>query len=65
MNRKATTQQLALFPDELPTWETLPTERQLELLDVLARLLERTLRQPTQPSQSTHDPENQTENLHV
>ena len=63
MNRKPPLRQLALFPAELPTWEALPKERQQDLQDVLALLLEQSL--PRQTCQPTRDLEEQTENMHV
>ena len=50
MNRKPSSRQLALFPAELPNWESLPRERQQDLQQVLSLLLEQMLSPPTEPS---------------
>jgi len=50
MNRKSSSRQLALFPAESPTWESLPHDRQQALQEVLSLLLEQALSQQTCPS---------------
>ena len=50
MNRKSPPRQLALFPVELPTWESLPQERQQALQELLSLLLEQALPQQTCPT---------------
>jgi hypothetical protein len=63
MNRKSSPRQLALFLAELPTWESLPQDRQQELQEVLSLLLEQALSQqpdppvhhPQEPSSGKHD----------
>jgi hypothetical protein len=49
MNRKPSPRQLALFPAELPTWESLPQDRQQDLQEVLSLLLEQMLPQQAHP----------------
>jgi len=64
MNRNPPSTQLSLFPDELPTWESLSQERQQALQEVLSLLLEQMLQQHT--CQPTDDPQKHTvENNHV
>lgn len=56
MNRNRPTLQLSLFPDEFPTWETVPEERQQALQEVLSLLLEQSLqRQPAQNQTSENN----------
>lgn len=50
MNRKSQPRQLALFPAELPTWESLPQERQHALQEILSLLLEQAMRQQVDPN---------------
>lgn len=50
MNRKSRPRQLALFSAELPTWESLPQERQQALQEILSLLLEQAMRQQADPS---------------
>ena len=50
MNSKASPRQLDLFPDPLPTWKSLPHERQQALREILSLLLEQALSQQTGPS---------------
>jgi hypothetical protein len=45
--------QLALFPDELPRWDQLSPERQDEVQEILALLLERSLQPSGSTTQST------------
>ena len=47
MNRKSSPGQLGLFAAELPTWESLPQDRQQALQEILSLLLEQALSQPT------------------
>ena len=47
MNRKSSSRQLVLFAAELPTWESLPQDRQQAVQEVLSLLLEQTLSQET------------------
>lgn len=47
MNRKSSLRQLALFDAELPTWESLPQDRQQALQEILSLLLEQALLQQT------------------
>ncbi len=56
VNRKSPPQQLALFEAQLPTWESLPPDRQQALQEVLSLLLEELLLQQT--GQTIHDPPN-------
>jgi hypothetical protein len=49
MNRKPSPRQLALFPGELPSWESLPRDRQPDLQEVFSLLLEQMLPQQTDP----------------
>lgn len=53
MNRKSSPRQLALFVAALPTWESLPQDRQQALQEVLSLLLEQALSQ--QPNASDHN----------
>jgi hypothetical protein len=55
MNRKSSPRQLALFLAELPTWESLPPDRQQALQEVLSLLLEQALSQ--QPFPPVHHPQ--------
>ena len=48
--------QLALFPDDLPKWETLSQERQDQVREVLSLLLEKSLQQH---SWTTQHPQHQ------
>lgn len=50
MNRNSRPRQLALFPAELPSWESLPQERQQALQEILSLLLEQVMRQQADPS---------------
>jgi hypothetical protein len=61
MNRKRSPRQLALFLAELPTWESLPQDRQQALQEVLSLLLEQALSQQTRP---VHDPQEPTAEKH-
>jgi len=45
MNRKSSVGQLALFVTELPTWESLPQDRQQAVEEILSLLLEQTISQ--------------------
>jgi len=64
MNRKSSPRQLALFVAELPTWESLPQDRQQALQESLSLLLEQALSQQT--CASDHNLENGTrEKNHV
>ena len=45
MNRKSSLRQLALFVAELPTWESLPHDRQQAVQEILSLLLEQALAQ--------------------
>lgn len=45
MNRKSSLRQRALFVTELPTWESLPQDRQQALQEILSLLLEQALSQ--------------------
>jgi hypothetical protein len=56
VNRKSLPQQLALFEPQLPTWESLPTDRQQALSEILSLLLEKLLLQQT--GQTIYDPPN-------
>ena len=47
MNRKSSPRQLALFVAELPTWESLPQDRQQALQGILSLLLEQALSRQT------------------
>ena len=48
MNRKPSSRQLALFPAELPDWESLPRDRQQDLQQVLSLMLESMLSQQSE-----------------
>jgi TRAP-type C4-dicarboxylate transport system substrate-binding protein len=50
MNRKSSPRQLALFVAELPTWDSLPQDRQQALQEILSLLLEQALSQQTYAS---------------
>ena len=64
MNRKSSLRQLALFVAELPTWESLPQDRQQALQETLSLLLEQALSQ--QICTSVHnEQEDTTEKDHV
>lgn len=56
VNRKSLPQQLALFEPQLPTWESLPTDRQQALSEILSLLLEKLL--IGQTDHTLHDPPN-------
>ena len=58
MNRKSSPRQLALFVAELPTWESLPQDRQQALQEILSLLLEQALSQQT--CTSDHNPRKRT-----
>jgi len=64
MNRESPFRQLILFPGELPAWESLPAERQQASQEVLSRLLQQMLAQPTSRPMD-HSPEKATEKHHV
>ena len=64
MNRKSRPRQLALFPAELHTWESLPQERQQALQEILSLLLEQVMRQQADPSVDI-PPEHAQEQNHV
>jgi hypothetical protein len=49
MNRKSSLRQLALFVDELPTWKSLPQDRQQAVQEILSLLLEQALSQQKCP----------------
>ena len=53
MNRKSSPRQLALFVAELPTWESLPQDRQQAVQGILSLLLEQALSQITSPLEPT------------
>ena len=55
MNRKSSARQLSLFLAELPTWKSLPQDRQQALQEVISLLLEQALSQ--QPSPPVHQPQ--------
>ena len=64
MNRKSSLRQLALFVAELPTWESLPQDRQQALQETLSLLLEQALSQ--QIGTSVHnEQQDTTEKGHV
>lgn len=62
MHRKPEAQ-LALFPDELPNWETLSQERQDQVREVLSLLLEKSLQQHSWTTQQP--PHQNAENTRV
>ncbi len=62
MNRKSSPRQLALFPAELPTWKSLPHDRQQALQEMLSLLLEQALSQ--QPCPTVHNPPEPTAEEH-
>ena len=53
MNRESSLRQRALFVTELPTWESLPQDRQQALQELLSLLLEQVL--PQEMCTSEHD----------
>jgi hypothetical protein len=62
MNRKSSSRQLALFLAELPTWESLPHDRQQALQEMLSLLLEQALSQQT--CLLGHNPQERTAEKH-
>ena len=59
MNRKSSLRQLALFVDELPTWESLPQDQCQAVQEVLSLLLEQALSQ--QKCAFDHNGQNRTQ----
>jgi hypothetical protein len=64
MNGKSSLRQLALFVAELPTWESLPQDRQQAVQEILSLLLEQALSLTTCPEEHCEHKSTQ-ENDHV
>jgi len=60
MNRKCTKSQLALFPEEFPSWDSLPLERQQQLQEILSLLFEQSLQLEVRSTDDPHDQSTET-----